>query len=110
MRFPWLRWLLRLRRFQRLPASSRNSFCAIDVFFGDEAYRFLDEQRRAHRTIIAAPGLAAFFAVVRVQVLWRHVHDVFVAMHHAAFPEFSLGRDEEQFIAGGAGPIDRLVP
>ena len=30
-------------------------------------------------------------------------------MHHAALPKFSLGRDEKEFVAGHASPIDRLT-
>src|SRR3954467_2922110 len=108
-----LRWWCRFRRLRRtdcLLDQCRNSFGAIDDLFRDNAHRFLDKERRANGAVNAAASLAALLSVIRVQLLERNIHDVLFAVHHAALPEFSLGRHEKQFVAGGAGPLDRLIP
>ena len=70
----------------------------------------LNDQRCADGAIDTAALLAILLAIVRVEIVERHIHDVLVGVHHRADPEFSLRGDEEEFVTSHAGPVVRLVP
>lgn len=57
--------------------------------------RLFHEERGTDRTINTATLLAGFLAIVRVEIVQRYIHDVFVRVHHATNPKFSLRGDEE---------------
>src|SRR4029077_20062431 len=96
-------------RANRLPDQTRNAPRPRDDFLRNYPHWFLHQERTAHCAVDAASFLAAFLAVVGIQVIWRDVHNMLVRVHHAANPKLSLRRDEEKFVTGVAGPLHVFV-